>query len=170
MANFNDAIKPVLEAEGGYINHPNDRGGATNFGITRATLANWLKKPVSDQDVKNLTQKEAEDIYKANYWNPIKGDEIKSQTVANILFDQAVNRGPSAAVKAMQKVLKVGQDGVVGPATLKAMNDKDDKKLALEYVMDAQINYARIVKRNPSQAVFIEGWLNRTHKLLKMIV
>lgn len=82
----------LLKHEGGYVDHPSDPGGATNMGITIATLREWRGKAVTKQDVKRLTRTEAMAIYRARYWNVIDGDNLRLGVDA-LAFDIAVNHG-----------------------------------------------------------------------------
>lgn len=169
-SNFDKAFEEVIGVEGGYSNHPDDRGGPTNYGITQDVLASYRGKPVTANDVKNLSLQEAKLIYRARYWNPLGCDQIKSGIIASLLFDQGVNRGISAAAKTMQMILNVTADGMIGPKTIEALNAKADKNLAVAFIFASQESYARIVQNNPSQAVFLVGWLRRTHKLFEMVL
>lgn len=89
---FNAYFPELIKREGGYVDHPRDPGGATNWGITLATLQAARSKPVSKQDVRNLTQVEARSIYRANYWDAIKADDLPAGLDA-LAFDIAVNHG-----------------------------------------------------------------------------
>lgn len=165
--NHVDAIKKVIIAEGGskYTNHPADRGGPTKYGITLRTLSQWRKKTCTADDVKNLTEAEAIQIYKAFYWDLVMGDSIKSYAVAVMLFDQAVNRGISSAVKQAQKVAGVIADGVMGPGTLKALNSIQESSFVKSYAAASRSFYESLVTNDPSQSVFLKGWLNRVAHL-----
>jgi type VI secretion system secreted protein VgrG len=171
MASFLAALAPLLKAEGGYVNHPNDRGGATNLGITQAVYREYKNNPLAD--VAQITMPEAEDLYKRLYWNPLLLDSINSDRVADLLFNQAVNRGVNGAGKLLQRALNgLGSqllvDGVVGPKTIDAANlVPDDRMLMRELVKAAQVAYVQIVEKNPSQLVFLEGWIRRTHEYFK---
>lgn len=166
---FDKAFEHVVGVEGSYVNHPNDRGGPTKFGITKATLSNHRGHPVTATDVKNMSLDEAKAIYKKGYWDPLKLDQIENGPLKYILFDQGVNFGPSVAAKRIQELVKVPVDGRIGAATIAAINKLDDKKLALDFVKKSQHHYVAIVLRNHSQLVFLKGWLNRTHKLLDQV-
>ena len=104
---FNAYFPHLLKHEGGYVDHPHDPGGATNMGITLATLREWRGRPVTKADVRALTREEAESIYRARYWNKIRGDEMLAGPDA-ALFDVAVNSGVGRAVQWMH--LTVGKN------------------------------------------------------------
>lgn len=175
MSDFERCLPVVLGAEGGYSNHPNDRGGKTNMGITEGTLSNaYSKGIVSHKDVKKLTRDEAAKIYQTLYWQPSGAGQIP-WPLCLLHFDAAVNCGVDAAGKQLQRtinsikgpVLKV--DGAVGPATLAAIKDMETKFLCLELLKTRRKYHETIVKNNPSQKVFLDGWLNRIDKLKKYI-
>ena len=115
---FARCLDIVLAAEGGYVDNPLDAGGATNMGITRATLARWRGVvPASDlpkAEVRALTRAEAAAIYEARYWRRVAGPELPAG-LDLALFDYAVNSGPVRAVKTLQTALGVVADGLVGP-------------------------------------------------------
>ena len=95
-ANFDRALTAVLRHEGGYVDHPSDPGGATNLGVTRATLAQWRGRAVSKAEVKALTRAEAAKIYRALYWDEIAGDALPAG-LDFAVFDYCVNSGPGRA-------------------------------------------------------------------------
>lgn len=165
MPTFRDAIETVLKHEGGFVNNPADRGGATNLGITIGTLSTWLGRQATIADIQNLTKETAIAIYKKNYWDKVSGDAIKYYSVALALFDQAVNRGPASAVKQAQKILGLAQDGVVGANTLAALNKMPDSQFLPQYLSASANFYNTLVKNDPSQGVFLQGWLNRISSL-----
>lgn len=167
-------IKIILKSEGGYVNHPFDRGGATNFGITQAALGIYRGRSVSADDVKNMTVEEAVAIYKKNYWDKMNLDLIQSEPVRLALFDQGVNRGTKTAIVQAQVVLseigvKTLADGVLGPKTASALESIHEYDFAREYLQASELAYADICVRRHSQIVFIKGWLNRVHKLQDII-
>jgi len=169
LTNFDQAVTQVLEAEGGFVNNPNDAGKATNFGITLAILKEYRKKDVTVEDVKNLKVEEAKAIYKSVFWDPMKLDQIQSLKLAKTLFNLCVNMGPSQASKFLQRALKVKDDGVIGPKTIAAANGLPESKACLEVIKQAQIFYIHLVENKPSQITFLEGWINRTHELLNIV-
>lgn len=180
MPDYRDAINKVLEHEGGFINHPNDRGGPTNWGVTMNTYNMYMtaktgKTYISTVDeIKKMPKALAVDIYKKLYWDKIQGDKIKKYAVAAVIFDQAINRGVSSAIKQAQKVIKaldpfgfanIVQDGVMGPKSLEALNSVSEKPFLDSYLRESTQFYQNIVNRDPSQSVFLQGWLNRIKSL-----
>lgn len=113
--NFSEALQHVLKHEGGYIDHPDDPGGETNFGITVAVA----RENGYLGDMRAIPMSVVESIYKRKYWDKVRADEMP-ESVRFALFDYAVNSGPGAAIRALQRVLGVTDDGVLGPMTLAA--------------------------------------------------
>ncbi len=159
--NYVDAINKVLVAEGGFVNDPSDSGGATNFGITQGTYETFKGRKVSLAEMKAMPKSDAIKIYKTSYWNKIGGDQLKSFNVAYALFDQAVNRGPGAAIKLAQKIVGVKADGGIGPATIAALNNFDEKKFLERFLAETIAAYQALVINRPKDAKFLNGWLNR---------
>ena len=162
---FLDAVEVILKNEGGYVNHPADRGGPTNWGITQKVYEAFKGRPVTIAEMQKMPRSEAIAIYKKNYWDKVGGDNIKYYATAMILFDQAVNRGVGAAVKQAQQVLGVTVDGGVGPKTLAALNSIPDTTFIPKFLAMAENSYKAIVANNPSQSVFLKGWMNRVEHL-----
>lgn len=163
---FESAFSKVLLAEGFYVDHPQDRGGPTNMGITISTLSDYIGHEATVEEVKNLDVDTARKIYKTNYWDRLKLSHIIDSKFADIIFDQAVNRGTRRVAEQIQKLVGVRQDGLIGPVTLKAINNMDSKKLLIEFLKSTQDAYVSIVTNNPSQLVFLSGWIKRTHRFL----
>ena len=112
----------VLASEGGYVNHPRDPGKATNMGITIATLRAWRGTKVTNKDVQNLTQAEALAIYKAQYWDTVRADQLPLG-LDYLTFDYAVNSGPARAIKDLQRTVGADVDGVIGQKTLSKIKE-----------------------------------------------
>jgi lysozyme family protein len=163
---FESALSEVLLTEGGYVDHPDDRGGPTNFGITQKTLSDFLGREATVDEVKNLDIDTVRKIYKSNYWDRLRLSFIIDSRLSDIIFDQAVNRGTRRVAEQIQRVVGVKQDGIIGPLTLKAINNMDSKKMLLNFIKQSQDAYVSIVTHNPSQLVFLSGWIKRTHKFL----
>jgi lysozyme family protein len=118
--NYAQALKQVLKYEGGYVDHPKDPGGPTNKGITQAVYDAWQKSQnLPTQSVRNISDATVAAIYKQQYWDRIRGDDLPAG-VDFAVFDYAVNSGVSRAAKTLQAVVGVTQDGVIGPATIQA--------------------------------------------------
>lgn len=165
MANFDEAVIAVLDNEKGFVDHPLDRGGPTNYGITQATLSRYLKRPATVDDVKLMPLSTARAIYRAEYWQAIKGDDIQSQEVANYCLDMAVLRGVGAAPKAIQTVLGVSADGAIGPKTIAALNAYKPSRFLLDFYRVCSRAFVNIVVANSPQVVFLNGWLNRLDRM-----
>lgn len=158
MANIKEALKKVLHWEGGISNHPMDKGGLTAYGITQKTYSYYYEGSVRD-----ITMDQVEAIYRTGYWNKIKGDEINSQSVAELLFDMAVNSGVRTASVTIQRLVGADADGIIGRKTLQAINSRNPQELFNAFKKKRIEFYEDIVKRSPSQKVFIKGWLNRVN-------
>ncbi|MEY3760179.1 MAG: hypothetical protein RIR39_1670 [Pseudomonadota bacterium] len=166
-----DLINEIIKIEGGYVNHPNDKGGPTKHGITIKTLYNWRDDAVTALDVELLTKDEAFKIYQSEYYLKPKINTLPS-LVQPVVFDMAVNMGPVASIKLMQGVVhKMGTpvkiDGHIGPMTVQSAKTAcgvygDD---VLRQIAHARIEYYRkIVENDSSQMVFLAGWINRAEK------
>lgn len=143
-----DLISRVIEREGGYVNHPDDRGGRTNWGITQATLAQWRGQPVTEVEVRTLSQTEARAIYRNVYFRGLEA--VNDPKVLEFLFDYSVNSGPGRALKGLMVVLGAQKLGTVDQATL-----------FWPLICERLDNFLRIIHADPSQAVFAAGWANR---------
>ncbi len=117
MGSFNFAFAKVVSIEGGFVNDPQDPGGATKFGISQRSYPNV--------DIKNLTLGQAKAIYRRDYWDAVCGDNLPDP-LSHFVFDAAVNQGVSAAIAMMQTALRVDADGVIGAHTLAAAKASDN--------------------------------------------
>ncbi|MBN9333247.1 glycosyl hydrolase 108 family protein [Devosia sp.] len=167
MANderFEKCLGEVLRHEGGYVDHPDDPGGATNLGITRKTLARWRKvspwTALPNAEVQALTRGEAALIYRANYWNTCSAGSMP-RGIDLALFDFAVNSGPDRAVRVLQAALGVAADGAVGPVTLAAAQAADAKR-AINGLCDKRLSFLRGLA---SFSVFGRGWTRRVAEI-----
>jgi lysozyme family protein len=143
---FDIALKYSLQFEGGYVNDPADKGGATNKGITKAVYDEYrTKNSLPIQSVKNISDKEVRDIYYKQYWLASGCDKL-SDKLAIVVFDMAINSGVSRA----KRYLTLTQD--------------PNKYLDLRAGF-----FKKIVQNNPSQQKFLKGWLNRVENLRKII-
>lgn len=162
MPSTEGILSDILRREGGFINHPADRGGPTNFGITLATLTEYRGRPASVDELKALTPVDAELIYRVQY--VYKFDAVKNDELRALIVDSAVNHGVGRATQWLQEALGVRADGQIGPISRAALGALDQEGYAKVYrtvLRKRAIFYGQIVKRDPSQAAFIEGWLRR---------
>ena len=158
---FLEAVEKVLKREGGYVNHPDDKGGETNFGIS--------KRAHPDVDVKNLTREQAIEIYHREYWQKSYSwlQQLDVDT-AILLFDFAVNMSPKSLAKCIQHALnacthRVTIDGIVGSQTLNAIKVIHHQQFSAAFRATVAGHYRRLVVKDPSQEVFLAGWLNRAY-------
>lgn len=165
MSDFDKVITHILLWEGGYVDHPRDPGGATNMGITFRTLQHYRGKPVTKQDVKDLTVQEAKAIYKKNYWDAVWADQMPDG-LDYVMMDAAVNSGPRAAVKWLQRALRVSADGVLGPQTMGAVRATQDVRGLCLKVVD---NRERFLRRLRTWNTFGRGWLNRLNHVREVV-
>jgi lysozyme family protein len=115
--NFDEALKAILHHEGGYVDHPKDPGGRTNLGCTQRVWEEWVGHPVDEKAMRGLTPELVAPLYKAKYWDRIKGDELPTG-VDYVVFDAAINSGPGRAAKWLQTVVGAVPDGAIGAGTL----------------------------------------------------
>lgn len=157
---FERALTCVLRHEGGYSDHPNDPGGATMMGITLATLARWRGQSVTKADVRALKREEAAAIYRSRYWNAVRADEFPAG-VDLVMFDFAVNSGPSRAIRTVQQVLGIAVDGRIGPQTLAAAHSRSPKEVVTA-LCAARLGFLERLSTFP---VFGRGWTRRVRNV-----
>lgn len=163
MTLFDQALAFVLRWEGGYSNHPSDPGGATNKGITQRVYDSWRDgQSLPRRSVRSLDDLEVRAIYEQRYWLKAGCHRLRP-LLAFALLDFAVNAGPSRAVKALQIVLAVEPDGVVGPETVRAAESAPEPWVRLN--RDRRAFYRRLAQSRPTLGVFLRGWLNRVDAL-----
>ena len=156
-ANFFKSLEMVLKHEGGFVDHPEDPGGATNKGITHKTYSDFLGRPLEDEDeLKNIPDEHVQLIYKQGYWDKVKGDNLPSG-VDFAIFDWAVNSGPSRAAKALQKAVGAIADGAIGPKTLAAVEAADAAEIIKAVADEREAFYKSLRTFN----TFGKGWLRR---------
>lgn len=169
MADVKKLAPHILKWEGGYVNDPDDLGGATNKGVTLKTYKAYCKRKgypqPTEERLKMLSDEQFIDILKTMYWDVCKADSIVSQSVANSLVDWAWHSGTATAIKEVQKVLGVKVDGIIGNITLSSINSHSPLPL-FGKIQQARIAYLeRICIARPVNNKFIAGWLNRVYNL-----
>ena len=161
---FEEAIEIILQHEGvgidpenptGYVNDPDDPGGETHFGITKRSYPSLA--------IGNLTRDEAIEIYKNDYWLKYNYDQIQNDTLAFMLFDQAVLCGPVTVNRMIQAVLRkdlgdldIEVDGILGDKTIYALNSLEPHDLINKFKIRAERRY-----RDLDKPKYLKGWLNR---------
>ncbi len=162
-----DILAPfILSFEGGFSNHPADRGGATNKGVTIATWrkVGYDKDGDGDIDVNDLrliTAGDAVDrVMKPHYWDKWKADRIRCQSIANLCVDWVWASGRNG-ITGVQRLLGVTADGIVGEKTLAALNSQNPRDFFRRLKAARTAYIANLVARKPSQRVFRTGWLRR---------
>lgn len=160
-ADFPAILRRTLVHEGGWYDgsKPSDPN-PTMRGVTQATYDRWrTKRNLPTQTVRNIMDVELESIYRS-YWNAVQGDLYGPQT-AELMFDHAVNAGPVAAIRALQRSLGVQDDGVLGPVTRAAVAWAEDGPLAARLGYERLADYCRIA-RNPLKRPNLLEWVTRT--------
>lgn len=161
----------VLDYEGGYVYHPNDKGGATNKGVTQDTYDAYRDKlGVHRRDVREILFQEAEQIY-SDYWRAASCDKISTShpLTAAVHFDCAINSGPRQAARILQRAVEAKPvDGIIGNVTLTATFKTDDLSTANKCIELRQEFFLDIVTRDRTQFVFLRGWLRRLNHLRKL--
>ena len=162
--NFDECLKMLLHHEGGYVNHPKDPGGETNLGVTKRVYEKWG----GTKDMKDLTVEDVAPIYKKEYWDRCKCDDLESG-VDWAVFDWAVNSGTGRAAKAIQKICGAAQDGAIGPKTLALIGTQNTQYVIEEFGKIRQDFYESLKTFD----TFGKGWTRRnketTAKALEMI-
>ncbi|HRY33402.1 MAG TPA: glycosyl hydrolase 108 family protein [Bacteroidales bacterium] len=165
---FKKFIPVILQHEGGFVNDKDDPGGATNYGISLRFLKGTgeLKDfdldhdgDIDIEDVRILTPDIARMAYYDYFYHPLKVEMIPSEQLALQVFDHAVNAGSRTAVRLLQRILHVDQDGVIGPITLAA--SMADPSAALHYKQAREDFYHDLTRVKPVFNKYLKGWLRR---------
>ena len=166
--NFDKCLHMLLEHEGGYVNNVHDKGGMTNLGVTKRVYDDWIGRESTEQEMRDLTPDDVAPIYKKNYWDRVKGDQLPSG-VDWCAFDWAVNSGSGRPAKAIQRAVGATQDGAIGNQTLGLVAEKDPKFI---------IDYVYTVRQAFYEGLddykhFGRGWSRRNtetlHQAMKMV-
>lgn len=181
--NFDWALRVVLHHEGGFVDDPDDPGGATDFGISLRFLQTVLEDSDEDgfadgdidrdgdidsDDIRELDLDDVSKLYEKKFWKSAKCDKIKSQLIAVKAFDMAVNMGPKQAWKLIQRACNtLGEtltvDGKVGTKTLASVNSLSDRDFMLVTNIRREQDkfYGSLAAKKPSLAKFLLGWRRR---------
>lgn len=159
--NADQIIDGILEREGGFVDHENDRGGPTNWGITQATLSAYRGRVVSREEVQRLTRTEAREIYFRLYIEAPGFLRIRDDNLRALLVDFGVNSGPVTAIKELQLSVGATPDGILGPQTLVALNMIGHGQAYKRLLKRRFQRVVNIALGDSSQLTFLRGWINR---------
>ena len=166
MAEFDQAIVHVIQAEGGYrvVRVEGDRGGQTCAGISRRANPKWAGWELVDQGIPADDPEVVERIherYRNAYWNPVGAEHIDDQDLATAVFSCAVLSGPKTAVRLLQMAVGSDQDGIIGPRTLAGVNAAHNGLTIAGFTLARIARYVAICNNDRSQSKFLLGWINR---------
>jgi len=169
MDRFNNALAQVLFVEGGYSDHPEDKGGKTKYGITEGTYRAWQGEPVNHWPtcitIESITKNEASDIYLHMYWSKIRGYELPPG-VSLMVFDSAVHAGPTRAIKWLQKAVGVKSDGILGPKTLQVAHRTNRSSKVHEPILTVNNIAVYRLMMAKNNETFVKGWFRRIIHIL----
>lgn len=149
---FDEIFDRVIDHEKGYVNHPDDPGGETNFGITlRTARANGYQGRMID-----LTRDQAKEIYRLAFWHRVRGDKLHP-AIAFQLFDACVNHGIGNGVRMLQRAVGVADDGAIGNVTMKAVNVIEASDVVMRFNAERLEFYTKL----KTFSTFGRGWVNR---------
>lgn len=160
MADSKILVPFIQSWEGGFANHPQDPGGATMKGVTLATFRQVFGADKTVNDLKNITDEQWHTIYKKYYWDRWKADQIRSQSIANLVVDFVWASGKYGITK-VQELLGVKVDGIVGPKTLDALNSRD-RLVLYNQIFATRKKYIESLKTYPT---FGKGWMRRLNSI-----
>ena len=165
--NFDKCLHMLLEHEGGYVNNVHDKGGMTNLGVTKRVYDDWIGRESTEQEMRDLTPDDVAPIYKKNYWDRVKADQLPSG-LDWACFDWAVNSGSGRPAKAVQRAVGATQDGAIGNQTLGLIAEKDPKFI-IDYVYTVRQAFYESLD---DYKHFGRGWSRRNtetlHQAMKM--
>ena len=157
--NIQSSLKHVLVHEGGYVDHPQDPGGATNKGVTLAVFQHFFGSSMGKDDLRAITDEQLEIIYKTGYWDKCRCDDLPNG-VDYVVFDQAVNSGPGRSAKWLQQVIGATVDGGIGPKTIAAALQSVPEQVINE-MCDERLAFLRRIKNGALWETFGRGWQHR---------
>lgn len=166
---FDRAVVFVLKHEGGFVDDPDDPGGATNHGVTQRVYDQWrAARGDPPRSVAVIADDEVWTIYKELYWLPARCGDLPAP-LDLVHFDTAVNCGVDAAVRILQTALGVVVDGAVGPKTIEVAQASDRWRTIGRYVNGRLSRYMMLAQMRPPMAKFLHGWLRRVGDLLREV-
>jgi len=145
-----------LQHEGNYVHHPLDPGGRTNLGVTQRVWEDYVGHSVDEKAMRQLTKEMVAPLYRKQYWNVCNCDDLPAG-VDYLAFDFSVNAGSFRSIKTIQRALNITADGVIGPVTIKAIQDANAEEFINNFTA-AKETFYRSLTNFPT---FGKGWLNR---------
>ncbi len=161
-ANFSKCLDMLLHHEGGFVNHPDDPGGMTNLGVTKAVYEKYIKRNATEAEMRALTKIDVSPIYRSNYWDRGHCDDLPSGVDWSV-FDWGVNSGMGRAAKALQRVVGVTADGAIGPMTIKATHNMKPQEVIVKMHSSRQSFYESLTNFK----TFGRGWSRRNDETLE---
>jgi len=161
--NWIKCLETILHHEGGYVNHPKDPGGETNLGVTKRVYEDFG----GSKDMKDLTREDVEPIYKKNYWDRVKGDQLP-EGLDLCVFDFGVNAGTGRAAKYLQTMIGTVADGGIGPNTLKKLDEYVKEHGLNETIKSYQVERQKYYESLSTFETFGRGWTRRVVETTKL--
>ena len=161
--NWIKSLEAILHHEGGYVNHPKDPGGETNLGVTKRVY----EEHGGTKDMKDLTVEDVAPIYKKNYWDRVKGDQLPAG-LDLCVFDFGVNAGTGRAAKYLQTLIGTVADGGIGPNTLKTLDAYVSKHGVKETIENYQAERQKYYESLSTFDTFGRGWTRRVTETTEM--
>lgn len=156
--NFDQAFDVLLKHEGGFVDHPDDPGGATRYGVTEAVA----REVGYRGDMRELPIALAARIYRERYWDAVRAEQLPA-AVRYVVFDAAVNSGVGQAARWLQRAVGVRDDGVIGPQTLAAVAQHNPEALARRFLSQR----LRFMSGLANWPAFGRGWARRIADLME---
>lgn len=162
---FNRCMAPVLVYEGGKVDDPRDPGGRTNQGVIQRVYDGWrANKNLPKRDVYLMTPDERDAIYRKQYWDKVMGDDLPAG-VSFVVFDGAVNSGPSQSAKWLQRALNLPVvDGIIGEATISACWAHPDHDALVRAMCARRLAYLKALR---TWKTYNKGWTARVREVEK---
>ena len=158
--NWDKCFQLVLKNEGGFVNNPKDPGGMTNLGVTKAVWEAYVGRTVDEAEMRALTPDMVKPLYKKNYWDKIKGDDLPDG-VDYAAYDLAVNSGTGRAAKYLQQIAGVPVDGVLGPQSMDAIKACNPEE-TVDAICDMRLDF---LQKLPTWETFGKGWGRRVQEV-----
>ena len=165
QSNYDKCLETILHHEGGYVNHPSDPGGETNMGVTKRVYEDFG----GTKDMQDLEFEDVAPIYKQNYWDRVKGDELPSG-LDLCVFDFGVNAGTGRAAKYLQTMIGTVADGGIGPNTLRALGNYVESEGIESTIINYQEARQEYYESLSTFETFGRGWTRRVKETTELAI